>query len=100
MRKRQYQIGITSLLIYALGMVPFKDTFWTSRIQPGNKYSMLTSLSVSFLYLFLSLTFVVVVIVITLSSTIVFCCSRYFCNIFSVFNIYIYIYSFIIGDQH
>jgi len=34
----QYQIGVTSLFISALGMVPFKDNFWSQRFQPGNKY--------------------------------------------------------------
>ena len=39
--KNQYQIGVSSLFIHALGMVPYKDTFWTSRLQPDNKYSLL-----------------------------------------------------------
>ena len=38
----QYQIGISSLFVYALGMAPYKDTFWSSRIQPDNRYSALS----------------------------------------------------------
>jgi len=36
----QYQIGLSSLFVYALGLVPFKDNFWTTRVQPGNRYSL------------------------------------------------------------
>ena len=32
----QWQIGLTSAWIYAVGLAPFKDTFWTTPDQPGN----------------------------------------------------------------
>ncbi|XP_048777200.2 uncharacterized protein LOC125681238 isoform X4 [Ostrea edulis] len=34
----QWRIGVSSLLAYALGLAPSKDTFWTTEIQPGNRY--------------------------------------------------------------
>ena len=30
--------GLTSIWTYALGLAPFKDTFWTVPTQPGNQY--------------------------------------------------------------
>jgi len=50
--KNQHQIGVSSLFVRALGMAPYKDTFWTSSIQPGNKYSLL----LIFLILYLRLS--------------------------------------------
>jgi hypothetical protein len=35
----QWKIGISSILAHALGIAPFKDNFWTTSDQPGNKYS-------------------------------------------------------------
>ena len=32
----QWEIGLTSAWIYAVGLAPFKDTFWTTTNQPGN----------------------------------------------------------------
>ena len=32
----QWHIGLTSAWIYALGLAPFKDNFWTTSKQPGN----------------------------------------------------------------
>ena len=32
----QWAIGLTSAWIYAVGLAPFKDSFWTSADQPGN----------------------------------------------------------------
>ena len=34
----QWQIGLTSAWVYALGLSPFKDTFWTTAVQPGSPY--------------------------------------------------------------
>lgn len=35
----QWNIGISSILAAALGIAPFKDTFWTTESQPGNIYN-------------------------------------------------------------
>ena len=32
----QWDIGVTSIYSYALGLSPFKDVFWTTEDQPGN----------------------------------------------------------------
>ena len=32
-------VGESDLLAYALGVAPFKDTFWTVSVQPGNPYN-------------------------------------------------------------
>ncbi|KAK3085506.1 hypothetical protein FSP39_004325 [Pinctada imbricata] len=32
----QWRIGISSMFAHALGLAPFKDTFWTTKTQPGN----------------------------------------------------------------
>ena len=32
-------VGESDLLAYALGVAPFKDTFWTTNLQPGNPYN-------------------------------------------------------------
>lgn len=37
-RPDQWYMGDTSLLAYALGLAPFKDVFWSTSNQPGNKY--------------------------------------------------------------
>ncbi|MBV9850127.1 MAG: hypothetical protein JO250_10680 [Armatimonadetes bacterium] len=34
----QWRIGATSLLAWALGLAPFKDTFWTTADEPGSPY--------------------------------------------------------------
>nr|XP_022320745.1 uncharacterized protein LOC111122983 [Crassostrea virginica] len=34
----QWRIGISSLFANALGLAPSKDTFWTTEVQPGNRY--------------------------------------------------------------
>ena len=36
--KLKVLIGLTSIWTYALGLAPFKDTFWTVPQEPGNKY--------------------------------------------------------------
>jgi len=36
---KQWNIGKPSLIAHALGMVPFKDVFWTTKVQPGNPYN-------------------------------------------------------------
>jgi len=37
----QWQVGYSSLLLWALGIVPFKDDFWSSSVsQPGCKFSV------------------------------------------------------------
>ena len=33
-----HRIGVTSHFAHALGLTPFKDTFWTTPTQPGNPY--------------------------------------------------------------
>ncbi|KAL4218854.1 hypothetical protein ACF0H5_021442 [Mactra antiquata] len=35
----QWKIGISSILASALGLAPYKDTFWTTEKQPGNIYN-------------------------------------------------------------
>jgi len=34
----QWKIGVNSMLAWSLGMAPFKDTFWSTKFQPGGKY--------------------------------------------------------------
>ncbi|XP_070579108.1 uncharacterized protein [Ptychodera flava] len=34
----QWRIGVSSILDDAVGLAPFKDTFWTTTDQPGNTY--------------------------------------------------------------
>lgn len=34
----QWRIGVSSMFAYALGLAPSKDTFWTTDVQPGNRY--------------------------------------------------------------
>ena len=34
----QWRIGISSMFTYAVGLTPFKDTFWTTTYQPHNYY--------------------------------------------------------------
>ncbi|XP_041369682.1 uncharacterized protein LOC121383654 [Gigantopelta aegis] len=36
--KDQWKIGVSSMLSHAVGLAPFKDTFWTTSVQPGNPY--------------------------------------------------------------
>ena len=40
----QWKIGISSLFAHALGVAPFKDTFWTTSDQPGNPRGKLQAL--------------------------------------------------------
>ncbi|KAH9500570.1 hypothetical protein Btru_072295 [Bulinus truncatus] len=35
---RQWDIGITSMFADAVGLAPYKDTFWTTTTQPGSPY--------------------------------------------------------------
>ena len=34
----QWQIGESAILAFALGVIPFKDNFWTTAVQCGNPY--------------------------------------------------------------
>ena len=34
----QWKIGISSMLVNALGMAPFKDIFWSNEVEPGAPY--------------------------------------------------------------
>ncbi|PVD22557.1 hypothetical protein C0Q70_18373 [Pomacea canaliculata] len=34
----QWKIGVSSIFAHAMGLAPFKDTFWTTTVQPGNPY--------------------------------------------------------------
>ncbi|XP_053380271.1 uncharacterized protein LOC123527425 [Mercenaria mercenaria] len=34
----QWSIGISSIFAAAMGVAPYKDTFWTTEVQPGNPY--------------------------------------------------------------
>ena len=34
----QWNIGISSMFVNALGMAPFKDVFWSNEIEPGSPY--------------------------------------------------------------
>ena len=34
----QWDIGVTSIYSYALGLAPFKDSFWSTDTQPGSPY--------------------------------------------------------------
>ena len=36
----QWRIGLTSIFAWALNLAPFKDTFWSSGTQPGNRYGL------------------------------------------------------------
>ena len=38
-REPQWKVGVTSLFARAVGLLPYKDTFWTTLFQPGNPYS-------------------------------------------------------------
>jgi hypothetical protein len=37
-KKPQWNIGITSMFLHALGIAPFKDVLWSTLIQPGSPY--------------------------------------------------------------
>jgi len=37
--RKQWDIGVTSMLAWSLGLIPFKDDFWTTAQQPGNPYN-------------------------------------------------------------
>ncbi|KAK6972802.1 hypothetical protein BgiMline_023964 [Biomphalaria glabrata] len=39
---RQWNIGYTSMFADAVGLAPFKDTFWTTEKQPGSPYGSRT----------------------------------------------------------
>eukprot|EP00666_Eupelagonemidae_sp_cell4sb_P017870 gene17870-biopygen35064 len=34
----QWNVGTSSLLAHAVGLAPSKDNFWTTAVQPGNRY--------------------------------------------------------------
>ncbi|XP_046337463.2 uncharacterized protein LOC124119101 [Haliotis rufescens] len=34
-----WKIGVSSLLAWAIGLAPYKDNFWTTSVQPGNRYN-------------------------------------------------------------
>ncbi|KAK7471361.1 hypothetical protein BaRGS_00035999 [Batillaria attramentaria] len=36
----QWQIGKASVFADAMGIAPFKDNFWTTEVQPGNRYKL------------------------------------------------------------
>ena len=36
--KDNWRIGLTSLLASSLGLAPFKNVFWSSQTNPGNKF--------------------------------------------------------------
>jgi len=36
--RKQWNIGKSSLIAWSLGLIPFKDTFWTSQEEPDNRY--------------------------------------------------------------
>ncbi|CAF1021377.1 unnamed protein product [Adineta steineri] len=38
----QWNIGRASMITWALGVIPFKDTFWTTSIQPESRYGNFT----------------------------------------------------------
>ena len=35
----QWAIGVPSIVSYALGVIPAKDGFWSTAVQPGDPYS-------------------------------------------------------------
>lgn len=37
--RKQWNIGGSSLMAWSLGLIPFKDTFWTSHLEPGNPWN-------------------------------------------------------------
>jgi len=37
----QWRIGMSSIPIWSLGMVPFKDNFWSIGVQPNNPYNLI-----------------------------------------------------------
>ncbi|XP_059175577.1 uncharacterized protein LOC131955455 [Physella acuta] len=39
---RQWDIGISSMFADAVGVAPFKDTFWTTEVQAGSPYGVKT----------------------------------------------------------
>jgi hypothetical protein len=38
----QWNIGRVSMITWAIGIIPFKDTFWTTSVQPGSTYGNFT----------------------------------------------------------
>ena len=38
----QWNIGRASVVTWALGVIPFKDTFWTTSVQPESRYGNFT----------------------------------------------------------
>ncbi|CAF4370910.1 unnamed protein product, partial [Rotaria magnacalcarata] len=38
----QWNIGRVSMITWAIGVIPFKDTFWTTSIQPESRYGNFT----------------------------------------------------------
>ena len=43
----QWKIGVSSIFAYAMGITPFKDNFWSTTDQPGNKYSQCQAVSLA-----------------------------------------------------
>ena len=35
-RQPQWKVGVSSIFARALDIQPYKDTFWTTSVQPGN----------------------------------------------------------------
>ncbi|XP_046547852.1 uncharacterized protein LOC124257767 isoform X1 [Haliotis rubra] len=35
-----WKIGVSSIFALSLGVVPYKDNFWTTSVQPGNRYNL------------------------------------------------------------
>lgn len=38
--RKQWPIGRSSMVAWSLGLIPFKDNFWTTSVQPDNPYQM------------------------------------------------------------
>lgn len=38
----QWNIGRASMITWAIGVIPFKDTFWTTEVQPDSRYGNFT----------------------------------------------------------
>ena len=48
--KDQWKVGVSSIFARALRIQPYKDTFWTTSVQPGNPYSNLYYFPISIAY--------------------------------------------------
>jgi len=38
----QWRLGLTSMLLHAIGLAPSKDNYWSTDVQPGNKWGNTT----------------------------------------------------------